>query len=120
VTDDDLIAFIGASIGSVWALELLLLLRREQDRSWDPDALIRELRSSPVVIAEALKGLQSAGLVMQDDAANYRYQAASPHLDELVSSLERAYAAKPMTVIKAVVATPEKLRAFSNAFKLKD
>ena len=120
MTDDDLIDFIGGSIGSVWALELLLLLKREPDRAWDAEALIRELRSSPVVIADALKGLQGAGLVMQDDAATYRYQAASPRLEELVSWLERAYAAKPMTVIKAVVATPEKLRAFSNAFKLKD
>lgn len=121
MTDDDLIAFIGTSISSVWALELLLLLKREPGRSWDAETLIRELRSSPVVIEDALKGLQGAGLVMQDDATTFRYQAASARLDALVSEIEKAYAAKPMTVIKAVVAAPtDKLRAFSDAFKLKD
>ena len=121
MTDDDLLAFIGTSIKSVWALELLLLLKREPGRSWDAQALIRELRSSPVVIEDALKGLQDAGLVMQDDAMTYRYQATSARLDQLVSEIEKAYAAKPMTVIKAVVAAPtDKLRAFSDAFKLKE
>jgi hypothetical protein len=118
--DDDLFAFIGGSIDSVWALELLLLLKRDRDRAWEPDTLIRELRSSPVVIEEALKGLRDAGLVTPD-GRGYRYWPASPRLDELVSSLERAYAATPMTVIKAVVTSrTEKLRAFSDAFKLKD
>lgn len=121
MTDDDVLAFIGASISSVWALELLLLLKREPRRAWTADGLIRELRSSPVVIDEALKSLQGAGLVLQDGKASYRYQAASLRLDELVSKIEEIYAAKPMTVIKAVVATPtDKLRAFSDAFKLKD
>jgi hypothetical protein len=121
VPEDDLLAFIATSISSVWALELLLLLKRDPGRSWDADSLIRELRSSPVVIDEALTRLQGAGLVMQDGTKRYRYQAAAPRLDQLVSELERAYAAMPMTVIKAIVAAPtDKLRAFSDAFKLKD
>jgi hypothetical protein len=121
VPEDDLLAFIATSISSVWALELLLLLRRDPGRAWDADNLIRELRSSPVVIDEALKRLQGAGLVMQDGARQYRYQAAATRLDELVSELELAYATRPLTVIKAIVAAPtDKLRAFSDAFKLKD
>jgi hypothetical protein len=121
VPEDDLLAFIATSMSSVWALELLLVLKRDPEKAWDAEHLIRELRSSPVVIDEALKRLQGAGLVMQDGAANYRYQAASPRLDELVSELEKAYATKPMTVIRAIIAAPtDKLRAFSDAFKLKD
>jgi hypothetical protein len=121
VTDDDLLAFIGTSITSVWALELLLLLKREPDRAWDAETLIRELRSSPVVIDDALKSLQGAGLVMQDGAMTYRYQAASARVDALACEIEKAYAARPMTVIKAVVAAPsDKLRAFSDAFKFKE
>jgi hypothetical protein len=121
VPDDDLLAFIATTISSVWALELLLLLRSDPARCWEAESLIRELRSSPVVIEEALKRLQGAGLVMQDDRETYRYQAASPRLDQLVSELQRAYATKPMTVIEAIVAAPShKLRAFSDAFKLKD
>jgi hypothetical protein len=121
LTSDDLFAFIASSISSVWALELLLLLKFKPDKVWQPEDLIRELRSSPVVIDDALKRLQGAGLVIQDGHAKYRYQAASSHLDDLASALEELYAAKPMTVIKAIVEAPtDKLRAFSNAFKLKD
>jgi hypothetical protein len=120
VTDDDLFVFISTSISSVWALEVLLLLNRHRDRAWEPEGLIRELRSSPVVIEEALKGLQGAGLVMQESGTMYRYRAASAQLDELVSELQKVYAAKPMAVIKAIMSAPtDKLRAFSDAFKLK-
>jgi DNA-binding HxlR family transcriptional regulator len=120
VTEEDLLAFVGTTIGSVWTLELLLLLKRHPQRSWRTEELIRELRGSQVVIAEALKMLQGAGLVVED-AGGHRYQAASSRLDELVSELETAYATKPMTVIKAIVAAPsDKLRIFSDAFRFKD
>jgi hypothetical protein len=36
--------FIRSSSKSVWALELLLLMRRERSREWSVDDLIRELR----------------------------------------------------------------------------
>jgi hypothetical protein len=121
VTEEDLTAFVAKTIGSVWALELLLLLKREPQRSWTTEVLIREMRGSQVVIADALKMLQEAGLVAQDSAGAHRYQAASEHLDQLASELEKAYATKPMTVIKAIVAAPsDKLRIFSDAFKFKD
>jgi hypothetical protein len=120
VTEDDVLLFIAASIGSVWALELLLLLKRDPDRSWNRESLVRELRSSPVVINEALQQLQSAGLATQDAAGVFRYHAASPELDVMASELEKTYATKPMTVIKAIVnARTDKLRAFSDAFKFK-
>ncbi len=119
--EDDVLLFIAEKNGSVWALELLLLLKRDPDRSWNPESLVLELRSSPVVIDEALLRLQGAGLVKQDAAGAFRYQAASPELNIMASELEKTYAAKPMTVIKAIVnARTDKLRAFSDAFKLKD
>lgn len=121
MTEDDVLAFIARSIGSVWALELLLLLKRDADRGWNAESLIRELRSSPIVIDEALKQLQNAGLVKQVDARTFRYHAASPLLDEIASEIANVYAIKPMAVIRAVVdARTDKLRAFSDAFKLKD
>jgi hypothetical protein len=121
VPDDDLLAFIATSVSSVWALELLLLLKRNPEKAWNAERLVRELRSSQVVVDEAIKRLQHAGLVMHDEAGTYRYRTASAHLDRLVSELEEAYAAKPMMVINAIVAAPsDKLRAFSDAFKLKE
>jgi hypothetical protein len=55
VTEDDLLAFIAISIGSVWTLELLMLLKREPHRHWDAESMIRELRGSPAVIEEGLR-----------------------------------------------------------------
>jgi DNA-binding GntR family transcriptional regulator len=121
VTEDDVLLFIAASIGSVWALELLLLLKRDPNQAWNRESLVRELRSSPVVIDEALQQLQGAGLVTEDGAGAFRYHAASPELNAMAFELEKTYAAKPMTVIKAIVnARTDKLRVFSDAFKLKD
>jgi hypothetical protein len=120
VTEADLLAFVGASIRSVWALELLLFLKRNSARSWDEDGLILELRSSSVVIREALTALEAAGLIRNSGDA-YQYGAASPTLDQIASELERLYAAKPVAVVNAIVSPPsEQLRVFSDAFKLKD
>lgn len=104
VTEDDLRAFIATSIGSIWVLELLLLLRRDPSRGWDAGAAVRELRSSPIVIDEAVARLRTAGLVAQDSVGLCRYHAASPRLERLASELEAAYATKPMMVINAIVA----------------
>ena len=104
MTEDDLLAFIATSIGSVWVLELLLLLRRDPVRGWEAGALVRELRSSPIVIQDALARLRAAGLMARDAMGMCRYHAASPRLDRLASELEAAYAARPMTVINAIVA----------------
>jgi hypothetical protein len=104
VPEDDLFAFVATAIGSIWALELLLLLRRNTGRSWDAESLVRELRSSPTIIEEALQRLRRAGLAAQDGAGRCRYHAASPQLDHLASELEQVYAAKPTTVINAIVA----------------
>jgi hypothetical protein len=121
VTDEDIFAFVRASVRSVWALELLLLLRREPTRAWHPEELVRELRSSHAIVAEELSGLQRAGLAGQDNDGRFGYTPLSPRLDDLVTGVQRIYAAKPMAVVKAIMAAPnEKLRIFSDAFKLKE
>jgi hypothetical protein len=121
VTEDDLLAFIAMSIGSVWTLELLMLLKREPHRHWDAESMIRELRGSPVVIEEGLRRLESAGLVGQDSDDRYRFHPASAQLEEIATEIDLLYRTKPTTVIKAITeARTDKLRAFSNAFKFKD
>lgn len=121
MTEDDALAFATASIRSVWALEMLLTLKRNPHRPWTVDALILELRSSQVGVNEALANLRAAGLASEDNPGQFQYRAASPELDELATALEKIYAIKPMAVIKAVVSGPsDKLRIFSDAFKFKD
>jgi predicted DNA-binding transcriptional regulator len=120
VREEEVCAFVQRSIGSVWALELLLLLWRGRDRTWRADELVRELRSSDTVVREALAQLTSAGLAQQT-GEGWRYGGATSEPDQAVAELEKLYAAKPSMIVRLVLSTPsERLRVFSNAFKFKD
>jgi hypothetical protein len=120
MTEDEVLSFVAASFASVWAVELLLLLRRDAERSWTHEELIRELRSSHVAVAEALTNLGNAGFILVD-AGRYRYRAGTPPIEASVETLEKLYAVKPAAVIRAVLTSPsEKLRMFSDAFRLKE
>jgi hypothetical protein len=121
VTEDELLEFIRNSIKSVWALEMLLLFRRERQRAWDASQLLKELRSSDSVVAEALVCLCSAGFVAATPDGPYRYEAASSELDDIAAQIERLYSERPLAMAKAIMSAPnEKLRIFSDAFRLKD
>ena len=121
ISEDAVLSFAAALFKSVWALELLLTLRRGHDRAWTADELIRELRSSQVVIAEALNNLVAAGLVVEEEGGRYRYQAGTPAMDEMVDELEKLYATKPTAVIREIVTTPNmKLKILSDAFRIKE
>lgn len=121
MTDEEVLAFVQGSIKSVWALELLLLLRRERRQAWSLEELIRELRSSEAAISEALTSLRDSGFLGSDAGEAYSYRPASPYLDATAARIEAVYAAKPMAVAKAIMSAPnDKLRIFADAFKLKD
>jgi hypothetical protein len=105
VTEDELLAYAAHTLGSIWALDLLLLLKRDPAHGWNRPSLVRELRSSSIVIHEALEKLRAAGLSITDSAGLNRYHPASPQLDDVVCELERIYAQKPFTVITAIGAT---------------
>lgn len=121
ISEETLLEVSGALFKSVWALELLLALRRQPDRSWQTSDIIRELRGSRVVAAEALNNLIAAGLVIQDDGGRCRYQPGSPAMDEMVVELEKLYALKPTSVIRKIVTSPiAKLQLLSDAFRIKE
>jgi hypothetical protein len=120
VTEENLIAFIRTHVTSVGALELLLLLRRERDRDRDAADLVRELRSSPAVVADALGALKKAGLVRESADGRHRYAPSTAELEAAAAGVQELYAVKPLAVVKAIVTAPnEKLRIFSDAFKFK-
>lgn len=120
IPEDEILEFAGASFRSVWALELVLLLRRTRDRSWGAAELLKELRSSHVVVVEALNNLIAAGLVVEEDSGRYRYNA-SGRLEQTIGELERFYALKPTLVMRQIVNSPNsKLQILSDAFRIKD
>jgi hypothetical protein len=118
VLDEDVLAFVRASIRSTWALELLLLLRRHAPQAFTADELVRDLRASPTLIATCLDQLEGAGVVARDAGRNWRYAPASPPLFALIDKLEAAYAERPVALISVIVGSPnDRLRSFSDAFR---
>lgn len=121
IPEETVLEFAAALFRSVWALELLLALKRRGKRGSNPSDIIKELRASRVAVAEALADLVAAGLVVKDDAGNYRYRAATPGVDDMVVELERLYGLKPTSVIRKIVSTPNvKLQILSDAFRIKE
>jgi hypothetical protein len=118
-SNQDILEFIRSSIRSVWALEMLLVLRRHGERAWTVEQLVAELRASTPLVADNLAVFEAAGLVLMEDG-RYRYAPASPWLESLCTDLEAAYRERPVTVINAIVSPPgDKLRTLANAFRLK-
>lgn len=117
---DEILSFARVSLGSVWALEVLLLLRRTVARAWTTPALVAELRSSPAAVEGALDRLRQAGLAVTDAGGVHRFQPAAPPLEALVAELADLYAGHPVTVINAIIASPDdSIRSFADAFRIK-
>lgn len=118
--DQDILSFIRGSIRSVWALELLLLLRARPERSWSAEELTQELRASTPLVEQNVAVLSAAGLIRPDVDGRYAYAPASPTLGALCDQLEKLYRERPVRVVNAIVSSPnDKLQSFADAFRLK-
>jgi hypothetical protein len=112
--------FIANCIRSVWALELLLFLRRNPAQAWSVEALTAELRSSTFVVSEILVTFRQAGIVAEEPNGSVRYAPAASHLYRPIDELAAAYAVKPLAVSKEILAAGnDKIRSFADAFRLK-
>lgn len=112
--------FIRTSLKSVWALELLLLMRKWGARRWTVAELTRELRASDLLVYNILREFVETGLVVETTPETFEYRAATPALDLLVNSLAGIYAQSPVRVIEAIVNAPNKnIQVFADAFNLR-
>lgn len=115
---NDLLRLIGSTFRSVWALELLLLLKREA-RPVPPAELISALRASDLVVNKALEELLAAGLVSIDDKGA-SYMPVSQDVARRIDDVERLYSARPDAVRRQIVsATSSGATAFADAFRLR-
>lgn len=113
----DLSAFIESAVPSVWALETLLLLRREPDRAWPADRLVAELRANLTLVSDCLGGLERAGLAL-GDGDGFRFSPASPTLRALCDELEAAYRERPVAVVNTIARRrPDPLKGFADSFR---
>lgn len=117
--DTDLLAFVRLNVRSVWALELLLLLRREPGRLWAPAELVRELRASPGLVSDNLRRFERGGLAAPGEGDLHRYAPATPLLDALCARLEEAYRARPVSVINMIARPLDPLQSLADAFKFR-
>ncbi len=114
--------FIVDHVDSVEQLEILLLLHQHPGRTWDAEAVARELRISALSAGDRLEDQARAGLLarVEGSPGRFRYAPGTPALDEAVSGLATAYAERRVTVINLIFSKPvDKIRTFADAFRLR-
>ena len=117
-SDEDILRFVAASFPSVWALELLLALKREP-RPWPRNELVSTLRASDLVVSKALDALVAAGLV-SIEAEGARYMPVNRDVEMCVDRVEEMYRSRPNKVRRAIIsASASSAIAFADAFKLR-
>ena len=111
--------FIRSAFGSIWALELLLILRQRPDQDWPRAELIAALRASEQVLARSCADLNAAGLITERDDV-VRYAPATPELEVAVAAVVKLYAARPAQVRRLIVGGPQDaVESFADAFRLR-
>jgi len=117
-SDEDVLRFVAATFPSVWALELLLALKRER-RLWPHDELVATLRASELVVSRALEALVAAGLAsIENDGA--LYLPVNAEVEECVDRVEQLYRTRPNAVRRTIIAaSASSASAFADAFKLR-
>ena len=117
---EDVLRFVRDSIKSVWALELLLFMRRNSTQAWTIEQLAKELRSNQQLVTDILSSFTASGLVSTNPDGTFRYRPENAGSDALVTRLDRVYAETPLALIKQIVSAPnEKIQSFSDAFRIK-
>ena len=117
-SDQDLLTFITSSFRSVWALELLLVLKSEP-RVWPRAELVTPMRASDLVVSKALDSLVAAGLATLE-GGGARYMPVSDEVANWVEQAEKLYASRANAVRRAIVsASADGVTAFADAFRLR-
>jgi hypothetical protein len=112
-------SFIRRNLPTLWALEVLLTLRARAPAAVAHDALVQQLRATPVLIERCLAQLARAGLVAID-AAGARFAPATPELEAMCVKLADANAQTPIAVRDAIIRPrDDSLFRFSDAFRIK-
>jgi hypothetical protein len=115
--DGGLAEFVREHMRSVWAVELLLILRRDPERCWAPQALVAELRASTNLVNDNLQHFETSGLAVRDDDGCWRYAPAGAPLHELAGRLEAAYRERPVAIINLIARPPDPIQGLADAFK---
>lgn len=111
--------FIRSAFGSIWSLELLLVLRQQPEHAWTRGELIAALRASEEVLARSSADLMAAGLIAIDEEERVRYAPASAELDRTVADVVALYASRPAAVRRLIVGGEDSVVSFADAFRFR-
>jgi hypothetical protein len=115
----EIVDFLDRHISTVWALELLLLMRQNPSRIWTVADLAKELRASPPVITRVVPPLLAAGIVVEADGG-LRYGPKRDDLSDTIERLENLYKQLPVTIIRHIALAPHReAQSFADAFKFR-
>jgi len=111
--------FVREQIQTVPKLEVLLLLHREQSRSFTVAEVANELGFENDTAREQLFALEAIGLIeAKFERSKYRYQPANKRLASIVNRLAVAYRKQRVPILSAILARePNQTRRFVEAFK---
>jgi hypothetical protein len=112
--------FLSTNITSVWALDLLCLLRSSAPRKWSASELSTELRGSVPLVEEILGLFLRRGLVCECEPGRYRFDCKDARMDAIIADIAELYGKTPLAMIKEIIRSPnEKIHTFVDAFRLK-
>ena len=117
---EDLQEFMKKYINSISLLEVLLMFKRDPERSWSANNISTEMRTNPSYASAQIAELVTLKLVVpatSDEA--YRFNTDSPH-SLVIAELEELYINRRPTIINFIYSPPiDSIRSFADAFKIK-
>ncbi|WP_141735536.1 hypothetical protein [Oligoflexus tunisiensis] len=112
--------FILERVDSVELLEVLFLLRSNEEKRWSAQTGSDELRANPTSIAKRLAYLEKLGLVEADEKESemYHYAPKSEAVRELIDQLAEVYRIRRTTVLGLIFSPMRKAIDLASAFDL--
>lgn len=119
---DQFCGFLQASVATVDAAELLLLLEEHRDTDWSVRELVAKLSPQGTVgeadAAKYLEVFERRGLVTIAADGRVRYRSSAddhPHL----ATLRRLYVERPVTLFRVIYALRDsKIKTLADAFRI--
>jgi hypothetical protein len=111
--------FVRRSFESVWALELILMMRRENTRCWSVSELTQQLRASELLVGGILPDLVRKGWCWRPRQACSSIVPPQSN-EQLVDKVAVVYAENRIRLINEIFKVPDRnAQTFADAFRIK-
>lgn len=109
---------VDAFIDNLDALEVVMLLYREQTRAWTADQVASRLRISARVARRELERMSTRGIAILGDA--FRFDGSDPDRAAAVARIGAIYSTRRIELINYVASqTLKRIQSIADAFRIK-